>query len=157
MRKNNRVARAARFLLQFLTKPAKRRREIFVFEVLTKTRANSGKCHSLPLHENHSCYSSERILRLFRSTWQEWSSCNAFNRLQTPILNWRFHFSSRCSFLNSPLRTWWYTHCWLVTIFQPTRVHELKQERRQQRGRQKTMISLVEWGKIIMLHVRHAL
>lgn len=37
---------------------------------------------------------------------------------------------------------------------------ELKQGRRQrqrQRGRQKTTISLVEWGTIIVLHARHAL
>ena len=37
-------------------------------------------------------------------------------------------------------------------------IRELKQRRRQrQRRLQKTMIWLVEWGKMIVLHVRHAL
>ena len=37
-------------------------------------------------------------------------------------------------------------------------IRELKQGRRQrQRRREKTMIWLVEWGKIIVLHVRHTL
>ena len=45
---------------------------------------------------------------------------------------------------NDGVKFWWRNH------------RELKQGRRQlQRCRQKTMIWLVEWGKIIVLHVLH--
>ena len=49
-RKNNRVARAARFLVQFPTQSANRQREIFMFEVLTTTRARSSKSFILCIY-----------------------------------------------------------------------------------------------------------
>ena len=50
MRKDNRAALAARFLVQcFDVSPAKRRREIFIFEVLTATRTRSGRSFILCL------------------------------------------------------------------------------------------------------------
>ena len=50
MKKNNRAARAARFLVQFLTKSAKRPREIFIFDVRTTMRALSSKSFILSLY-----------------------------------------------------------------------------------------------------------
>ena len=49
MRNNNRAARAARFLMQFLSSSSKRRLEIFIFQVLTTTRARSSKSFGLCL------------------------------------------------------------------------------------------------------------
>ena len=43
MRKNNRAAREARFLVQLLIYSPKQRGKIFIFEVLTTTRACSRK------------------------------------------------------------------------------------------------------------------
>ena len=48
MKKNNRAARATRFLV--VTLSAKRRREIFIFEVLTTARARSSKSFILCLY-----------------------------------------------------------------------------------------------------------
>ena len=48
MRKDNRAARSARFLGQFFD--VKRRPEIFIFEVLTTTRARSSKSFILCLY-----------------------------------------------------------------------------------------------------------
>ena len=47
--RKNRAARAARFLMQFFDVVSKWRREIFIFEVLTKTRARSSKSFILCL------------------------------------------------------------------------------------------------------------
>ena len=69
MKKNNRAARAARFLCNVLTYSAKRRREIFIFEVLTTTRARRIKSFSLCLYMKtirikqakvHSAYFAQR-------------------------------------------------------------------------------------------------
>ena len=48
MKKNNRAARATRFLV--VTLSAKRRGEIFIFEVLTTARARSSKSFILCLY-----------------------------------------------------------------------------------------------------------
>ena len=50
MEKNNRAAHAARFLVQCFDVSAKRRREIFILEVLTTTRARSSKSFTLCLY-----------------------------------------------------------------------------------------------------------
>ena len=52
MKKNNRAARAARFLVQCfdVVESFKRRREILIFEVLTTTRARSSKSLILCLY-----------------------------------------------------------------------------------------------------------
>jgi len=47
------------FWYSFLTQSIKRRREIFIFEVLTTTFLYM----KLPLHENHSYQTSEIVLR----------------------------------------------------------------------------------------------
>ena len=50
IRKNNRAARAARFLVQFLDLFSKWRRDIFIFDVLTTTQARSSKSFILSLY-----------------------------------------------------------------------------------------------------------
>ena len=50
MKKNNRAARAARFLVQCFDVVCQTRREIFIFEVLTTTRARSSKSFTLCLY-----------------------------------------------------------------------------------------------------------
>ena len=49
MRKVNGATRAACFLMQFFFMSVKRRREIFIFEILTKTRACISKYFILSL------------------------------------------------------------------------------------------------------------
>ena len=70
MKKNNRAARAARFLVQcFDVVCQKRRREIFIFEVLTATGSRSSKSFLLCLYtktirdkqaKEHSAYFVQR-------------------------------------------------------------------------------------------------
>ena len=57
MQKNN---RAARVLVQFLTLSAKWRREIFIFEVLTTTRARSMKTIRVKQAKVHFAYFVQR-------------------------------------------------------------------------------------------------
>ena len=69
MKINNRAARAARFLVQCFDVVYQRRSEIFIFEVLTTTRARSSKSFTLCLYmktirakqaEVHSAYFVQR-------------------------------------------------------------------------------------------------
>ena len=102
MRKNNRAARAAHFLVQF-------------FDVVCQTTtwnfhiwASDGNAspqqkisHSLPLHENHSCQASESTLRQVCTTWPTWNNRLTLNLTRSSILMWRYLCNSRLSFLNS--------------------------------------------------------
>ena len=108
MKKNNRAARAARFLVQS-------------FEVVCQTKtwnfhiwgsddnvsSQQEIFHSLPLHENHSYQGSESALRLFWTTWSTWNNRKRLNLAQSSILIWRFPCSCCRSFLNSQLIHWW--------------------------------------------------
>jgi len=82
MRKNNRAARAACFLAQFLVVVCL---EIFKFEVRTTTRSTKKIYHSLPLCENRSFQSSERTLPLFPSKWPTWNNHETRNLLWSTI------------------------------------------------------------------------
>ena len=62
MRKNNRAARATRFLVQsFDVVSRKRRRENLIFEVLRRVRTLSSKSFiRSTLHENHSAWRAKQ-------------------------------------------------------------------------------------------------
>ena len=91
------------FWCNVMTWSAKRRREIFIFQVLTTTRARSSTeiFNSLPLHENLSYQASESAICVFCTTWSTWNNRKRFKLMQSWILMWRFRFSCRRSFLNS--------------------------------------------------------
>ena len=94
------------FWCNVLTYSAKRRRKIFIFEVLKTTGARSSKSsiHSLSLHENHSYQASESALRPFCTTWSTWNNRKRLNLMQSSLLLWRFPCSYRPSFILLYLR-----------------------------------------------------
>ena len=63
IKKNNRAARAARFLVQ----SAKWRREVFIYNASSQQLI----FHSLPLQENHSCQAGKRQLNYFVQSDQQ--------------------------------------------------------------------------------------
>ena len=90
------------FWWNVLTQCAKWLREIFIFEVLSTTRARSSKSLTLcPLHENHSYQANESAVHLFCTTWSTWNNRRRLNLTWSSILMWRFRRSCRRSFLNS--------------------------------------------------------
>ena len=108
IRKNNRAARAARFLLQFSDVVGQTTTGNFH---ICGSDANANLqqwiFHSLPLRESHSCQESESALRLFFTTLiSTWNNRETLNLTLSSILNfkWRFRCHNRRSFLNSLIR-----------------------------------------------------
>ena len=102
MRKINRAARAARFLVQIFDISARWRRQILI---CSDGNASSQQLmfHSLPLNENYSCQTSESIIGLFCTKCPTWNNRKALNLItQTSILKWGFRDSSRRSFNKLP-------------------------------------------------------
>ena len=106
MKKNNRAACAARFLVQYFEVVCQTtsQREIFIFEVLTTTGARSSKSFTLCLYMKtirakqakvHSAYFVRR----------DQHGIIAKDLTQSSILLWRFPCSCRRSFLNPLIQT----------------------------------------------------
>ena len=93
------------FWCSFLMKYARKRFEIFVFEVLMTAQALSSKSLFLCLlHENQLCLVSERQLCRLCTTWQRWHNCKTLHLTQSSILMW--HFRCHCDFFKLPITLW---------------------------------------------------
>ena len=114
MRKNNPAAHVARFLVHFLTKSAGQR-EIFIFEVLTKTEA-----FSIPFLyvKTIRTKKTEVHFACFVKRYKHGIIVKTLNLTKSSILTSRFHCSNRRSFLNLVL--WmmlairWKAHWWAI-------------------------------------------
>ena len=90
------------FWCNVLTLSAKRRREIFIFEILTTTRARSSKSFSLCLSMKTVRTTQAKVqFAYFVQRDQHMNHRKILNLTQSSILLWRFRCSSRRSFLNS--------------------------------------------------------
>ena len=102
IRKNNRAARAARFLVRFLDVVCQIMTSSFhIWRSDDNTSSQKWIFHSLPLHEKLSCQASESALRLFCTMWPTCNNRKTLNIAESSILMRRFRCSSRRSFLNS--------------------------------------------------------
>ena len=105
MKKNNRAARAARFLVQcFDVVCQTTTREIFIFEVLTTTRARSSKSFILFFYMKTISAKQVQVARhIFCTAFPTWNDHRSLNLTQSSILMSPFRCSCRRSFLNSLL------------------------------------------------------
>ena len=72
------------FWFKFLTQSAKRRRGIFIFEVLTTTRTCSSKSFMFLLfHDNCSCQQAKVHLAHFVQLWPIWNNRKTLNLTQS--------------------------------------------------------------------------
>ena len=107
MKKSNRAARAARFLVQCFDVVCQRTTWNFhIWGSVDNASSQQSIFFSLPLHENHSYQASESVLRLFCTTWSTWNNRKRLSLTQSSILMRRFPCSCRRSFLRSLLRRW---------------------------------------------------
>ena len=103
MRKSNRATRAARFLPNIFDIGYQMTTWNFHFwgSADDASLLQWIRFHYLPLHENHSCRSSESALRLFCTTIPTRNNSKTLNLTQSPLLVWCFRRSSRRSIVNS--------------------------------------------------------
>ena len=88
IRKNNRATCAARFLAQFFDVICQTMTWSFhIWSSHATTRGCSSKFSFPLLHENYSCQTSERTLRLFRATWRTCNNRKTLNVPQSALLS----------------------------------------------------------------------
>ena len=100
MKKNNRAARAARFLVQCLDVVCQTTtREISIFEVLTTTRARSSKCFIVCFYMKTISAKQVQVARhIFCTAFPTWNDHRSLNLTQSSILMSPFRCSCRHSF-----------------------------------------------------------
>ena len=114
MKKNNRAARAACFLIPCFDRRSLPHDHVkFSYLKFWRQRELAAVNLSLfPLHESSSYQTSESAAHLFCTTWSTWNNRKRLNLTQSSILMWRFCCSCRRSFLNSLVKSvctlsWW--------------------------------------------------
>ena len=113
------------------------RREMTCFAVVWTTWTYDDKCSILSSYVPSA--GSDLTSRIVRTHFSSIMSLNNWKMIAetwSHIFRWRSCFRRRRVCLSSLIKA---------------------RQRQRQRRRQKTMLWLVEWGKIIVLHVRHAL
>ena len=73
------------------------------FKLLLGIYDDNASSHSLPLYENHSRHSRERILCAFRTTWPTFNNRKTLELLQSSKLKRRFCRFNRRRFSNSQI------------------------------------------------------
>ena len=139
MKKNDRTARAARFLVQcfdvvWLTTTWNfhvwgSHDNPVVVKTSNTVRARSFKSFILCLYKKttRAKHCSESALLLFCTTWPTWNNRKRLNLTKSSFLMWRFRCSCRRSFLNSLMMAMtttgecnnmhWYLKTWLLHCY----------------------------------------
>ena len=85
IKKSNRAARGQAFLCNLLKWSAKWTWNVRTWGSDDNATPQQKTFHSLPLHESHSCHTSESVPRLFCTTWPKWNNRKTSNLTQSDV------------------------------------------------------------------------